>query len=69
MRVSHETIYRTLFVQARNVLKKELLGHLRRGGFMRRPRSQGLREAAVVDGISIHQRPPQLEDRAVPGHW
>ena len=69
MRVSHETIYRTLFVQARNVLKQELLGHLRRGGFMRRARSQCLREATVVEGISIHQRPPEVADRAVPGHW
>ena len=69
MRVSHETIYRSLFVQARNVLKKELLGHLRRGGFMRRPRAQVTREPSVVDGVSIHQRPAEVEDRAVPGHW
>ncbi len=69
MRVSHETIYRSLFVQARNVLKKELLGHLRRGGFMRRPRTQAGRQPTVVDGISIHQRPAEVEDRAIPGHW
>ena len=70
MHVSHETIYRTLFVQARNVLKKELLGHLRRAGFMRRPRRpRAARQASVFDGISIHQRPPEAEDRAVPGHW
>ena len=69
MRVSHETIYRSLFVQARNVLKKELLGHLRRGGFMRRPRAQLGAHPAIVDGISIHQRPAEIEDRAVPGHW
>ncbi|HEX7785716.1 MAG TPA: IS30 family transposase [Methylomirabilota bacterium] len=69
MRVSHETIYRSLFLQARNVLKKELLGHLRRGGFMRRPRTQMGRQGSVVDGISIHQRPAEIEDRAVPGHW
>jgi len=69
MRVSHETIYRSLFVQARNVLKKELLGHLRRGGFMRRPRIQSVGQPAIVDGISIHQRPAEVEDRAVPGHW
>jgi IS30 family transposase len=69
MRVSHETIYRSLFVQARNVLKKELLGHLRRGGFMRRPRAQQGAKPAVVEGISIHQRPAEVEDRAVPGHW
>lgn len=69
MRVSHETIYRSLFVQARNVLKKELLGHLRRGGFMRRPRAQASAQPAIVEGISIHQRPAEVEDRAVPGHW
>ena len=69
MHVSHESIYRSLFVQARNVLKQELLGHLRRGGFMRRPRVQTVGQPAVVDGISIHQRPPEVEDRAVPGHW
>ena len=69
MRVSHETIYRSLFVQARNVLKKELLGHLRRGGFMRRPRAQPAAQPTIVDGISIHQRPAEIEDRAIPGHW
>ncbi|HEU0259201.1 MAG TPA: IS30 family transposase [Burkholderiales bacterium] len=69
MRVSHETIYRSLFVQARNVLKKELLGHLRRGGFMRRPRTQPGAQPTIVDGISIHQRPAEVEERAVPGHW
>src|SRR5436190_13227 len=69
MRVSHETIYRSLFVQTRNVLKKELLGHLRRGGFMRRPRTQPGAHPAIVDGISIRERPAEVEDRAVPGHW
>jgi IS30 family transposase len=69
MRVSHETIYRSLFVQARNVLKQELLGHLRRGGFMRRPRAQAGPQASIVEGISIHQRPAEVSDRAIPGHW
>lgn len=69
MRVSHETIYRSLFVQARNVLKEELLGHLRRSGFMRRPRAQAGREPTIVDGISVHQRPAEVNDRAIPGHW
>lgn len=69
MRVSHETIYKSLFIQARNVLKKELVGHLRRGGFMRRRRVQAAPQPAIVDGISIHQRPAEVEDRAVPGHW
>lgn len=70
MRVSHETIYRSLFVQARGVLKEELRGHLRRGGFMRRAqgRSREGREA-IVDGVSIRARPAEVEDRAVPGHW
>jgi IS30 family transposase len=69
MRISHETIYRSLFIQARNVLKKELLGHLRRGGFMRRPHTQPGAHPAIVDGISIRERPGEVEDRAVPGHW
>jgi IS30 family transposase len=69
MRVSHETIYRSLFIQSRNVLKKELLKHLRRGGFMRRPRVQTIGQPTIVDGISIHQRPAEVADRAVPGHW
>jgi IS30 family transposase len=69
MRVSHETIYRSLFIQARNVLKKQLVRHLRRGGFMRRPRTERPVQPSIVDGISIHQRPAEIEDRAVPGHW
>lgn len=69
MRVSHETIYRTLFIQSRNALKKELLKHLRRGGFMRRARLQAIGQPTIVDGISIHQRPAEIADRAVPGHW
>ena len=69
MRVSHETIYRSLFIQARNVLKKQLLKHLRRGGFMRRPRTHPGVQPTIVDGVSIHQRPAEVEDRAVPGHW
>lgn len=69
MRVSHETIYRSLFIQARNVLKKELLKHLRRARLMRRPRVQASARPAVVEGISIRERPAEVEDRAVPGHW
>jgi IS30 family transposase len=69
MRVSHETIYRSLFVQARGALKQELLGHLRRASFMRRPRAAAPSTASIVDGVSIHERPAQIEDRAVPGHW
>lgn len=70
MRVSHETIYRSLFVQARGALKQELVGHLRRGGFMRQRRKVERRPLlSIVDGISIRERPPEAEDRAVPGHW
>ena len=70
MRVSHETIYRSLFVQARGVLKEELLGHLRRAGFMRRARNAArIGSACIADGVSIRERPPAAEDRAVPGHW
>jgi IS30 family transposase len=73
MRVSHETIYRTLYVQARGVLKKQLLAHLRRQRTMRRARA-GLAtrpggRAQIVDAVSISERPPSVEDRAVPGHW
>jgi IS30 family transposase len=57
MRVSHETLYRSLFIQARNVLKKELVSHLRRAGFMRRPRTQAIGHPSIVEGLSIHQRP------------
>lgn len=71
MRVSHETIYRSLFVQARGALKKELTAHLRRGQTLRRNRNAA-RQASpfgVIDGICIRERPAQVEDRAVPGHW
>lgn len=71
LRVSAETIYRSLFVQARGVLKKELLAHLRLAGRIRRPsrdRSSGLR-GRILDAVSIRQRPAEAEDRAVPGHW
>jgi IS30 family transposase len=70
MRVSHETIYRSLFVQARGVLKEELIGHLRRASFMRRARKATPQaQPSIVEGISIHERPAEVEDRAVPGHW
>ena len=72
MRVSHETIYRSLFIQARGVLKKELLAHLRRGHSIRHARGHsqaGQGHGSIVDAISIGQRPAKVEDRAVPGHW
>lgn len=70
MRISHETIYHTLFVQARGALKEELIGHLRQGRVMRRARGQAAASTqAIVDGISISERPAEAADRAVPGHW
>jgi len=67
--VSHETIYRSLYIQTRGVLKKELLRHLRSKRTMRRPRRVGDRRGQIVDLVSISQRPATVEDRAVPGHW
>src|ERR1700693_5306376 len=72
MRVSHETIYRSLFIQARGVLKKELLDQLRSKRRMRRSRhasASGQSRGQIVDAISIRERPADVEDRAVPGHW
>lgn len=70
--VSHETIYRSLFVQARGALKKELIGHLRSKRRIRRSRhatARGAGRGEIVDAVSIRQRPAEIEDRAVPGHW
>lgn len=67
MWVSHETIYRSLFIQARGVLKRELTQHLRRPRAIRGARKRG--PGSMPDGISIRERPAQVEDRAVPGHW
>jgi len=72
MRVSHETIYRSLFIQARGVLKKELLDHLRSKRRMRRSRHasvSGQSLGQIVDAISIREKPAEVEDRAIPGHW
>jgi IS30 family transposase len=71
MRISHETIYRSLFVQSRGVLKRALLRHLRRRQTMRRarPTRRAWGRGQIVDAVSIRQRPPEIEDRAVPGHW
>jgi IS30 family transposase len=72
LHVSHETIYRSLFIQARGALKKELLEHLRRTRGMRRSRSYTQKTAIhgqIVDAVSISERPASAEDRAVPGHW
>jgi IS30 family transposase len=72
LHVSHETIYRSLFIQARGALKKELLEHLRRTRGMRRSRSYTQKTAIhgqIIDAVSISERPACVEDRAVPGHW
>ena len=72
MRVSHETIYRSLFIQARGVLKKELMQHLRSKRSIRRSvhaRAGGQSRGQIVDAISISERPVEIEDRAIPGHW
>jgi len=70
--VSHETIYRSLYIQARGALKKELLQHLRRTRVMRRSRHHTQKtpdHGQITDAISISERPASVEDRAVPGHW
>lgn len=72
LHVSHETIYKSLFIQARGVLKKELLEHLRSRRLMRRARNAttaGQTRGQIIDAVSIRERPPEVEDRAVPGHW
>ena len=71
-RVSHETIYRSLFIQTRGVLKKELLAHLRATRAIRRSRHASLKRdglGQIKDAVSIRERPASVEDRAVPGHW
>jgi IS30 family transposase len=72
LHVSYETIYRSLFIQARGALKKELLEHLRRTRGMRRSRHYTQKTAIhgqIADAVSISERPASVEDRAVPGHW
>jgi IS30 family transposase len=70
--VSHEAIYKTLFIQARGALKKELLQHLRRTRAMRRSRHHSLKDEAlgkITNAVSIRERPASAQDRAVPGNW
>jgi IS30 family transposase len=72
MQVSHETIYKTLFVQSRGVLAKELQSHLRTRRPIRRSihsRTKGLQRSTIKDLVSISERPPEVEGRGVPGHW
>jgi IS30 family transposase len=69
MQISHETIYVSLYVQARGALKHTLTQHLRRRHAMRRPKQAVARAARIRDLVSIAERPPEVADRAVPGHW
>jgi IS30 family transposase len=71
MQISHETIYKSLFIQARGVLKKELIKHLRSGRRFRYARKSASAElrGKIPDTISIRERPAEADDRAIPGHW
>jgi IS30 family transposase len=72
LRVSHETIYRSLFIQARGALKQELVRHLRSPRRIRRSQhssDHGHSQGRIVDAVSIRERPAEIEDRAIPGHW
>lgn len=71
MHISHETIYRTLFIQARGALKKEFLSHLRSQRIIRYAKTHTTKgiSRGIIDAESIWQRPPEAEDRAIPGHW
>ena len=71
MQISHETIYRSLFIQTRGVLKKQLMAHLRTARQMRQAKGGNTKSGLgqIVDTISIRERPAEAKDRAVPGHW
>lgn len=72
LQVSHETIYRSLFIQSRGVLKRALRGHLRRQRSFRHARASAQmrpKQGQIIDAVSIRQRPGEVEDRALPGHW
>ena len=70
MRVSHETIYTALYAMPRGELRTELLATLRQARKARRPRARGEdRRGEIPNMVSIHQRPPEVEDRVIPGHW
>ena len=72
MQVSHETIYLSLFMQSRGVLKQSLIRHLRRRKTMRRSQhatTAGQTRGQIIDAVSIRERPASVEDRAIPGHW
>jgi IS30 family transposase len=72
LHVSHETIYRSLFIQTRGVLKKELMKHLRSRRVLRHGKqftTKGKPRGRIIDAVSIHERPATIEDRAIHGHW
>jgi len=70
LQVSHETIYTAIYAMPRGELRKEVIGWLRFGHTKRRPRARGEdRRGRIPDMVSIHDRPPEVEERLVPGHW
>jgi IS30 family transposase len=69
MRISHETIYLSLFVQSRGELRRQLTAQLRTGRTRRKPQGRVERRGRITDMVSISERPAEVEDRAVPGHW
>ena len=69
LRISHETIYRSLYVQSRGELRRQLTRQLRSGRACRRERGRRHGRGRIADMVLISERPPEIEDRAVPGHW
>ena len=72
MQISHETIYKSLFIQAKGIFKKELTRQLRSKRVMRQSKKGNVKKfvrGQIIDAISIRERPPSVEDRAIPGHW
>jgi IS30 family transposase len=72
MHISHESIYKTLYIQSRGYLKKELLKHLRTQRVMRQSKqfnTKGNARGGIIDAVSIHDRPKDIDERTIPGHW